>query len=118
MEQDYSEGYWECPYDESEDSDNFEEILRNVRREAITIMSAIIDDMPDCTAKWHWAFALATSNCAGRNMSEIAARLGVTRADISVGSKSVCKRFNFPPSPYMRQEKAEEVETKVERRRN
>ena len=102
VEQDYSESGWQYPYEEDADYDDFEEQIREARKKAIRLMSAIVDEMPDCPEKYGIAYAIGSTTLAGRSMSEIAAKLGVTRALISARAVAFCQRYEIPPSPYMR----------------
>jgi hypothetical protein len=105
VQQDFGNNQWRHPFEDRLDDDEIEELLREERRRAILFVSALIDELPDCPEKWKAAFALGTTNCLGRSMSEVAAKLGVTRAIISYGAKDICTRFNLPPSPYMRNDR-------------
>ena len=102
MEPNYSDADWEYPYSDDSDSDDFEEQIREARKKAIRLMSAIVDEMPDCPEKYGIAYAIGSTTLAGRSMSEIAAKLGVTRALISARAVAFCQRYEIPPSPYMR----------------
>jgi hypothetical protein len=90
---------WRHPYDDEDDSPSCE---IEVARKMMAIMSAIIDEMPDCPEKYGVAYAIGSNSLAGRSMSEIAAKLGTTRALISYRAVEFCKRHKLPPSPYMR----------------
>jgi hypothetical protein len=72
------------------------------QRKSLAIMSGIIDEMPDCPEKYGVAYAIGSNNLAGRSMSEIAAKLGTTRALISHRAVEFCRRYQLPPSPYMK----------------
>jgi hypothetical protein len=93
---------WRHPFDDEPDEDQIEELLRDSRKKAIRLMSAIIDEMPDCPEKYGIAYAIGSTTLAGRSMSEIAAKLGVTRALISARAVAFCDRHGIPPSPYMK----------------
>ena len=76
--------------------------FHNMQRRMLAIFSAMMDEMPDCPEKWGISFGVGTANCAGRSMSEIAAKLGTTRALISHRAVEFCRRYQLPPSPYMK----------------
>ena len=102
MKQDYADPNWRHPYDEDDDSPSCE---IEVARKMMSILSAVIDEMPDCPEKYGVAYAIGASNLAGRSMSEIAAKLGTTRALISHRAVEFCRRYQLPPSPYMKAHK-------------
>ena len=105
MQQDYSDHGWQHPFDSAFDGDEIEELLREDRKRAIRLLSAVIDEMPDCPEKFGIAYAIGSTSLVGRSMSEIAAKLGVTRALISARAVSFCQRYQIPPSPYMKSAK-------------
>lgn len=73
-----------------------------MQRQTLFILSAVIDEMPDCPEKYGVAYAIGSNTLAGRSMSEIAAKLGTTRALISHRAVDFCRRYQLPPSPYMK----------------
>lgn len=97
---------WERAFEFDEPEVDLEAALAQVIRDhgqrAIRLISAVVDEMPDSPEKWGIAFAVGAGCCIGRSMSEVAAKLGVTRALISTRAVSFCKRYDLPPSPYMR----------------
>lgn len=106
-QRDLADPNWRHPYeDEEEDASDIEELIgraiREFGRKAIRLISGILDELPDSPEKWGIAFAVGANCCAGRSMSEVAAMLGVTRALISYRAKDFCRRYELPPSPYMK----------------
>jgi len=105
VQRDYADTHWRHPY-EDEDDDGFQssvaEVIREFGKKAILLISRILDEMPDTPEKWGVAFAVGATCCIGRSMSEIAAMLGVTRALISHRAVEFCRRYELPPSPYMK----------------
>ena len=99
MQQDYADTHWRHPY---EDEDDYPSEEIEVARKMMAILSAVIDEMPDCPEKYGVAYAIGSSTLAGRSMSEIAAKLGTTRALISHRAVEFCRRYELPPSPYMK----------------
>jgi hypothetical protein len=99
VQQDLADTHWRHPY-ENEDDYPPEEI--EVARKMMAILSAVIDEMPDCPEKFGVAYAIGSNNLAGRSMSEIAAKLGTTRALISYRAVDFCRRHQLPASPYMK----------------
>ena len=99
MQQDHADTHWRHPY---EDEDDFPSEEIEVARKMMAILSAVIDEMPDCPEKYGVAYAIGSSTLAGRSMSEIAAKLGTTRALISHRAVEFCRRYQLPPSPYMK----------------
>jgi len=97
---------WRHPYDVADEEDVLLEMMQEERRAMLRLLSATLDEMPECPEKYGAAYAIGATFLAGRSMSEIAASLGVTRAIISHRARAFCKRYNIPPSPYMRLEKA------------
>ena len=65
-------------------------------------IDAILDEMPDSIEKWGVAFAVGSAICAGKNMAEVAQKLGCSRAAISHKARQFCERHNLEPSPYMK----------------
>jgi hypothetical protein len=53
---------------------------------------------------WGVMFALGHPHCLGQSMSQVAARLRVSRASISNAATEFCKAAKIPPSTYMRNE--------------
>jgi hypothetical protein len=90
---------WRHPYEDEDDTPTCE---LEVARKMMSILSAVIDEMPDCPEKYGVAYAIGSNNLAGRSMSEIAAKLGTTRALISHRAVDFCRRYQLPPSPYMK----------------
>jgi hypothetical protein len=99
VQRDYADTHWRHPY---EDEDDFPSEEIEVARKMMAILSAVIDEMPDCPEKYGVAYAIGSNNLAGRSMSEIAAKLGTTRALISHRAVEFCRRHQLPPSPYMK----------------
>jgi hypothetical protein len=102
VQRDYADTHWRHPY---EDEDDFPSEEIEVARKMMAILSAVIDEMPDCPEKYGVAYAIGANNLAGRSMSEIAAKLGTTRALISHRAVEFCRRHQLPPSPYMKSAK-------------
>jgi len=98
-QRDLADPDWRHPY---EDEDEYPSSEIEVARKMMAILSAVIDEMPDCPEKYGVAYAIGANNLAGRSMSEIAARLGTTRALISHRAVEFCRRHQLPPSPYMK----------------
>lgn len=65
--------------------------------------------MPDSPEKWGVAFATSNPICMGKSMSEIAEKLGVSRATISVIARKFCSELGLPPSTYMKSENASQA---------
>lgn len=76
--------------------------MQDERKAMLRLWSATLDEMPECPEKYGVAYAIGATFLAGRSMSEIAAKLGTTRALISHRARAFCRRHNLPPSPYMR----------------
>jgi hypothetical protein len=107
MQQEIADPNWESAFefDEPETGDIEAAVsaaLRDYGRKAVALISAILDELPDSPEKWGVAFAVGAHCCIGRSMSEVAARMGVTRALISNRAVSFCQRNSLPPSPYMK----------------
>jgi hypothetical protein len=51
---------------------------------------------------WGVMFAIGHPYCMGKSMSEIAAKLRVSRASISNAATEFCKAAKIPPSNYMK----------------
>lgn len=105
MQQDNAARAWRHPFD-IEDPDEIDELLSDSRRDMLKLLSVVMDYVDESPKTWGVSFAIGTTNCAGRSMSEIAAKLGCTRADISHHAKAFQRAANLPPSPYMKGQKA------------
>jgi hypothetical protein len=57
---------------------------------------------------WGVMFAVSHPYCMGKSMSEIAAKLKVSRASISNAATEFCRANNLPPSFYMKSEDAQD----------
>jgi hypothetical protein len=53
---------------------------------------------------WGVMFAVGHPHCLGQSMSEVAAKLRVSRASISNAATEFCKAAKIPPSTYMKNE--------------
>lgn len=82
----------------------------------LPIMSRAIELQREGPEKWGVAFALGLSICAGQSMSDVATRLGCSRALLSYKAREFCEAFNLPPSSYMKSDKAVEVATAARNR--
>jgi hypothetical protein len=93
---------WRHPYSEEDPSDDLADLMQDERRAMLMLFSSMLDEMPECPEKYGVAYAIGATFLAGRSMSEIAAKLGTTRALISHRARDFCRRHQIPPSPYMR----------------
>lgn len=107
-QRDLADPNWSDPYLYGEEEDDFEaavqEGIRKRAKVAVHVISGIVDEFPDSPKKWGIAFAVAAKCCVGRTMAEVAAKHGVTRAIISYHATDFCRRFDLPPSSYMKAE--------------
>lgn len=104
MQQEYGARGWQHPYD-IDDPDEIDDLLSESRQSMLKLLSVAMDYIDESPKTWGVSFAIGTTNCAGRSMSEIAAKLGCTRADISHHAKAFQRAAKLPPSPYMKAER-------------
>ena len=99
MQQDYADTHWRHPY---EDEDDYPSEEIEVARKMMDVMQLAVDYMDESPKNWGVAFAIGSKACMGRSMSEVAAKIGCTRADISHFAQDFCRVASIPPSPYMK----------------
>jgi hypothetical protein len=86
----------------------FAEEMPNLYRECaakfLRVLHLAVAAMPDSAEKWGVAFATANPCCMGTSMSEVAKRIGVSRATLSFIARKFCEDAGIPPSSHMRTE--------------
>ena len=95
------------------DIENFADEQPNIYRECAQAMLRVLHAAIAATSEsqvkaWGVMFAVSHPYCMGKSMSEIAARLKVSRASISNAATEFCKANNLPPSSYMKTEEAQD----------
>jgi predicted transcriptional regulator len=65
------------------------------------ILYFMLQKEPKSTAVWGLLFALGSRHLAGRSMTEVAKKLGVSRAAISKQATLISRQISLPSSPYM-----------------
>jgi hypothetical protein len=88
----------------------FAEEMPNLYRECaakfLRVLHLAVAAMPDSAEKWGVAFATANPCCMGMSMSEVAKRMGISRATLSFIARRFCEDAGLPPSSYMRSQDA------------
>jgi hypothetical protein len=95
------------------DLHDIEEEQPNIYRECAKAMLRVLHAAIAATSEsqvkaWGVMFAVSHPYCMGKSMSEIAAKLKVSRASISNAATEFCKANNLPPSTYMKSEDAQD----------
>jgi hypothetical protein len=84
-------------------------IYRDCAQAMLRVLHAAIAATSESQVKaWGVMFAVSHPYCMGKSMSEIAAKLKVSRASISNAATEFCKANNLPPSTYMKSEDAQD----------
>jgi len=84
-------------------------VYRECAQAMLRVLHAAIAATSESQVKaWGVMFAVSHPYCMGKSMSEIAARLKVSRASISNAATEFCKANNLPPSTYMKSEDAQD----------
>jgi hypothetical protein len=84
-------------------------VYRECAQAMLRVLHAAIAATSESQVKaWGVMFAVSHPYCMGKSMSEIAAKLKVSRASISNAATEFCKANNLPPSTYMKSEDAQE----------
>jgi hypothetical protein len=84
-------------------------IYRECAQAMLRVLHAAIAATSESQVKaWGVMFAVSHPYCMGKSMSEIAAKLKVSRASISNAATEFCKANNLPPSSYMKSEDAQD----------
>jgi hypothetical protein len=84
-------------------------IYRECAQAMLRVLHAAIAATSESQVKaWGVMFAVSHPYCMGKSMSEIAAKLKVSRASISNAATEFCKANNLPPSTYMKSEDAQD----------
>jgi hypothetical protein len=78
----------------------------------LRLASCILDEMPDCKAKWASALAIGANNLAGMTLAGIAAKAKVPELELLKGAAKFCQRHNVHPSPYLQRFAADHAEAK------
>lgn len=90
-------------------AENHPNVYRECAMAMLRVLHASITLATESTAA-AWAVMFATNHpkCAGLSMTQVAKRIGVSRATISVIATKFCDDYGLPPSPYMKSEEAQE----------
>jgi hypothetical protein len=84
-------------------------VYRECAQAMLRVLHAAIAATSESQVKaWGVMFAVSHPYCMGKSMSEIAAKLKVSRASISNAATEFCKANNLPPSTYMKSEDAQD----------
>lgn len=84
-------------------------VYRECAQAMLRVLHAAIAASSESQVKaWGVMFAVSHPYCMGKSMSEIAAKLKVSRASISNAATEFCKANNLPPSTYMKSEDAQD----------
>ena len=84
-------------------------VYRECAQAMLRVLHAAIAATSESQVKaWGVMFAVSHPYCMGKSMSEIAAKLKVSRASISNAATEFCKANNLPPSSYMKSEDAQD----------
>lgn len=84
-------------------------IYRECAQAMLRVLYAALTASAESKVKtWGVMFAVSHPSCMGKSMSEIAAKLKVSRASISNAATEFCIENNLPPSAYMKSEDAQD----------
>lgn len=89
------------------------DIYRACSRKILPFLYVALEWQPDSPQKWGIMFAIAHPLCLGKSMSEVAAKLGVSREMLSNVAHEYCDATGKEPSSYMRGEYASEVAKRI-----
>lgn len=82
----------------------------NLYREAalrfLRLLNYVLERMPDSVEKWGIGFATGSLICQGMTMTEVAKKLGVSRAALSHVARKCITENGLPNSVYMKSERA------------
>ena len=98
-------------------AENHPSIYRECAERFLRMFYHAIQRQRDSVEKWGIAFATSNPICMGMSMSEVAKRLGVSRAAISYEATRFCDEHGLPHSSYMKSEKAVVIATNARKRK-
>ncbi len=72
------------------------------RRVFFNLLSAVLDEMPDCRPKWVACLAFGAHPCIGRSLEDMGGLAGgVAPATLMKDAQRFCATHNLAPSPFM-----------------
>jgi len=99
-------------YEQWQEQEHGEAQTNAYRECAVAMMRVLHAAIASCSESpvksWGVMFAVSHPYCMGKSMSEIAAKLKVSRASISNAATEFCRQNNLPPSSYMKSEDAQD----------
>ena len=93
-----SEKLWTHPYDPEADST----LPAAERQRWYSLISSMLDDMPDSAPKWTAALAIGSVQTAGMSIERMAARAGTSENALLKSAASFCERHGLHASPPLR----------------